>query len=68
MQGLNFTENKIADSDATLVSGSLNGTPMEEEDDCAVCRLTRKAREEGRAPTAKEIERAMKEANEEKNK
>jgi len=64
----NFREDKIVDDDALLVSGSLDGRlSQEEDDDCAVCQLMRKTREEGRQPTREELERAMKEANGDKH-
>jgi len=58
----NFKKDKIADSDTVLISGGYGGALTEEDDNCAVCRLMRKAREDGRQPTEKEIKRAIKEA------
>ena len=37
-----------------------------EDDDCPVCRLMKKCELEDREPTMKELEKAMKEAKEEK--
>jgi len=48
---------------AALISGSLNGLPVMEDDGCDVCLLDRRCREKGRSPTAEEIKVAMDETN-----
>lgn len=50
-------------NDEMLVSGSRIGATQEEYDDCAVCQLMKKAKEEGRSPTTCELEKAFNEVN-----
>ncbi|HEY4493713.1 MAG TPA: hypothetical protein VJB98_03785 [Candidatus Paceibacterota bacterium] len=54
----NYNEVKLAEG-TSLVSGRYDGTPMQEDDDCPVCRLTRRCREEGREPKQEELMQAM---------
>lgn len=63
-QKQDFKKDKIADSNEdVLVSGSFDGSPIQEDDNCAVCQLMRKTQKEGRQPERKEIMDAMEKVN-----
>ena len=62
-----FKKDRIADTDGeVLVSGSFDGSPIQEDDNCAVCQLMRKTQKEGRQPAKKELMEAMEEVEREK--
>lgn len=46
-----------------LISSGAEGWSPEEDDDCAICRLMRQAKAEGREPSRPELMRAFREAN-----
>ena len=49
--------------DKVMITGALGGVSQEEYDDCAVCQLMKKCKEEGREPTEEELMQAMKKPN-----
>lgn len=51
----------------SMVSFGEEGWSSKEDDNCAVCRLTRQAKREGRTPTQKELKQAFEEAEREKH-
>ena len=57
---------KLDGSDMEIISGGMGD--FGHFDDCAVCKLMKKAEEEGRQPTEKEMKKAFKEAEEERKK
>ncbi len=59
---VDFSMEQLEEGSA-LVSGAKGGMPEDGFDDCAVCQLTRKAKEGGRQPTQQELKAAIDEVN-----
>lgn len=59
---LDFSASELEEN-RTFVSGGLLGWSSKEDDDCPVCRVMRKAKEEHRQPSREELTNAFREVN-----